>query len=308
MREDAGVILTVPAARRAVLNETKVATLGHAGRYIYGMSGSASLKHGQFYGTVSRRRDEGAFALSEVVHGSARAFPKHAHARTYVSLLLAGSYGEQVGRRSVDHSPMSVSVRPAGTEHRDRVGSYGGRFFMVELSAPWLNAALEPRDALDAPVLVRGPDALFTLLRLFREFSDWDACSAPAAEQLVAVLVKSTTSRPSVGRPAWLARVHTMVNDRFREQLSLGELAREAGVHPAYVAHAFRAHYGQTPADLARRLRVQSVCTGLANSRRSLTELAYENGFADQAHMTRMLGRFVGATPGELRGSLVRAV
>jgi AraC family transcriptional regulator len=249
---------------------------------------------------VAQRREAAGVVLSEVVHREERSFPRHAHERTYVSLLLDGSYAEQLGRRRLEHAPMSVAFRPAGTEHTDGVGRNGGRFFMAELASTWIGG-VQGGNSLAGPAALRDPGALFALLRLYGEFRAWDVCSAEVAQQHAALLIESSARVSRRRHTAWLERLRTMVHDTFREPVRLEALAAEAGVHPSYAAYAFRSRYGRTPAELARALRVQRVCEGLRDPRRSLADLAYDAGFSDQAHMTRIVRRLVGMTPGRLR-------
>lgn len=268
-------------------------------------AGSAHLHGGQFYGQVAQQRRIGDLLLSEVVHVAPREFPRHAHEHTYVNLLLSGTYAEQIGRRPVEHGRLSMTVRPAGIEHRDRVGDHGGRFFMVEMGRGWLDGLQVPAKYVQAPVALAAPDSVLMGLRLYGEFRRWDHCSPQVAEGLSAALL-TCARHDQRGRhaPPWLARVSDMVHDSFRGPVSLCGLAREAGVNPAYLSRTFRLHFGRTPGELARELRVLAVCNGMRDPRRTLADLAYANGFADQAHMTRIVTRHLGTTPRRLRALL----
>lgn len=53
--------------------------------------------------------------------------------------------------------------------------------------------------------------------------------------------------------PRWLRRCRERLVDESEQALRLGDLAREAGVHPVSLARAFRRHYGLSPGQLQRR-------------------------------------------------------
>ena len=105
----------------------------------------------------------------------------------------------------------------------------------------------------------------------------------------------------SPARPPWLQRVLEVVHARSGETLSLGELAQVAGVHPVYLARAFRAHLGTTLGAYLRKLRVDRAAEQLTATELSIAEIALDAGFADQSHLTRVFRAAVGATPAQYR-------
>jgi AraC-like DNA-binding protein len=85
---------------------------------------------------------------------------------------------------------------------------------------------------------------------------------------------------------------------------SLGELARLACCSPHHLSRVFRRVTGQTLTCYRNELRVRAVLAGLEQGSGSLRTLAAEYGFADQAHLTRVVRRHLGTTPTALRGLL----
>ena len=78
---------------------------------------------------------------------------------------------------------------------------------------------------------------------------------------------------------------------------SSGSLTCAAGVDPAHLARAFRAHYGTTAGAYLREIRVRRAADALALSSAALSQIALDGGFADQSHLTRVFGEFYGLTP-----------
>jgi AraC-like DNA-binding protein len=85
---------------------------------------------------------------------------------------------------------------------------------------------------------------------------------------------------------------------------SLEALAGIAGVHPTHLLRTFRRYHGATIANYARRRRVEYARAEIGRTRRSLSEIALYAGFADQAHLSRVLKRAFGVTPGVYARSL----
>ncbi|TML40685.1 MAG: helix-turn-helix transcriptional regulator [Actinobacteria bacterium] len=102
-------------------------------------------------------------------------------------------------------------------------------------------------------------------------------------------------------RAARLRSAEELLRARLSDRLGLGELAETVGVHPAYLARAFRAHYGLSVGEYGRRLRLAWAAAELAGGETPLAEIATEAGFADQSHFTRVFKRHVGATPARYR-------
>jgi AraC-like DNA-binding protein len=89
--------------------------------------------------------------------------------------------------------------------------------------------------------------------------------------------------------------------------LGLGELAAITGLSAYHLSRSFRQASGLTLSRYRSRLKVRRVLERLAGGDRDLAGLAFEHGFADQAHLTRTVRRETGRTPGELRSLLGQA-
>jgi transcriptional regulator GlxA family with amidase domain len=67
------------------------------------------------------------------------------------------------------------------------------------------------------------------------------------------------------------------------------------------VSRKFGQAYGVTPARYRLGVRIKGAVASLTAGEAGLAEVAAENGFADQSHMTRVLKAATGATPAQLR-------
>ncbi|MGR6317253.1 helix-turn-helix transcriptional regulator [Micromonospora soli] len=109
-------------------------------------------------------------------------------------------------------------------------------------------------------------------------------------------------------RPATLA-AHRRLADRAREvlagsdfRLGLTEVAEQVGCSPHHLSRVFQRVTGQSLTAYRNRLRVRSVLTVLADGDGPpLGEVAAAHGFADQAHLTRVVREQVGHPPARLR-------
>lgn len=102
-------------------------------------------------------------------------------------------------------------------------------------------------------------------------------------------------------RAPWVGRVRGRLEDDAGAMPSMAELAGLAGVHPIYLARAFRRCFGCSIGDYVRRLQVGRAMVLLEDYALDLSTVAYDAGFADQSHMTRLVRAQTGLTPGAWR-------
>lgn len=112
-------------------------------------------------------------------------------------------------------------------------------------------------------------------------------------------------------RPATLTARRRLVA-RAREALlahpalGLVDLSRRLGSSPHHLSRVFGQETGQTLSEYRNRLRIGLALDRLEAGERDLTGLAADLGFADHAHMTRVMGAHLGAPPSWLRSLLAR--
>lgn len=93
------------------------------------------------------------------------------------------------------------------------------------------------------------------------------------------------------------ARRH--IEDHVGTGLSLGEIARAAGLSPFHFARAFAARFGMGPVAYVRLRRLSLAADRLARpDPPPLVELAFDAGFDSQQAFTRAFKRAFGAAPG----------
>ena len=79
--------------------------------------------------------------------------------------------------------------------------------------------------------------------------------------------------------------------------MRIGDWAREHGLADATVSRGFSQVYGVSPSAFRAEVRGRLAWRRIVDAGQALTELAYELGFADQAHMTRAVRAITGKPP-----------
>lgn len=107
------------------------------------------------------------------------------------------------------------------------------------------------------------------------------------------------------GGEAWhglpLGSVISHVRDHFREPLDNAQLARVAGLSQRTLERRFRRHYGLSPRQYIKRVRVRTACRALVYTDQSVASIAAEHGFPDQSYFTREFREVIGRTPRDYR-------
>jgi AraC family transcriptional regulator len=110
----------------------------------------------------------------------------------------------------------------------------------------------------------------------------------------------------AAGGPGWLRRIVDKLTTECCERLTLGELSKEAGVHPVHLSRVFRRCKGEGIGEFVHRMRIRVACEQMLVPATTLAEIALATGFADQSHFTRSFRRITGMSPGVFR-SVMRA-
>jgi AraC family transcriptional regulator len=96
-------------------------------------------------------------------------------------------------------------------------------------------------------------------------------------------------------------RVRDYVCEHLGSDISLSELASQAGLSPHYFSLLFKRAFGVTPYRYVLSARIHRAKRLLSERKMAISEIALELGFADQSHFSKVFKTFVGAAPGQYR-------
>ncbi|HYM75528.1 MAG TPA: AraC family transcriptional regulator [Candidatus Dormibacteraeota bacterium] len=267
----------------------------HPGKVLHG---------GEFYSPVQARLNTGDVLLSELRQPSPRVVPRHEHVLAYVTVVLGGHYREGDRGHLDEMPPLTAVFNPVGVAHSTVIGPAGAFLFTVEFRSEAMRALdlrLPGETTFDGGV----GTMLWPGLRLFSAFKT-DAApfelEGHIFELLAAIArVASEGQRHETQAPRWFRRVKERLHAEFREHLRMGDLARDAGVHPVHLARVFRKFEKRTPGEYQQRLQARAACELLRDPEWPLAAIAAECGFSDQSHFTRVFRRMAATTPAQFR-------
>lgn len=229
---------------------------------------------------------------------------EHAHPEACVTLVLRGHIEERAARRAVSIGAASIGIKPFHLEHSDRFGAQGTHTLKLKMGPGFVARLEEFARPLErwswVPLGAATPVLLQMRAWLHRGKRGGLADRLDdLAIEVLAALQEDDRLREHTAAPPWLTAVRREVVGRFRDGVRTRILASQAGVHPVYLARAFRRSYGESITECIRRLRVQEAARLLQCTAGSASGAAYGSGFADQSHLIRTFRRETGLTPGE---------
>jgi AraC family transcriptional regulator len=291
--------------------------------------GGSDLRHGvASYGAALRvagGTEVEALIRAEAGHGVGAALymtppfemnvPALPVARLSVTLTNAHGAGGIQGEplRDFDSNRYALFFTPAGaamTFRKDVPGRHLNIYFGPDVvdagegtgSPPWLAQPM-----LNAVV----PGIRHLVDQLVIELRSPVMLQGDAAESLARLLLvqvarhwarRSTQARTLP--PALLAQLRGYVMAHLGERILVADLAAQAGLSLDTFAAACKAQTGQAPHQFVLALRLSHATELLGRSACSVADVAQVCGFASQQHLTNVMSRHLGVTPGRYRGSM----
>ena len=114
----------------------------------------------------------------------------------------------------------------------------------------------------------------------------------------VAVEPMSVVKRMSGRR---LRDVLGYIEDNLSQDIRLSDIASAAGLSVSHFKSLFRESVGMPAHQYLIRRRVERAKGLLAEGKLSISQIAFETGFAHQSHLARHMRRVLGVSPKELR-------
>lgn len=111
-------------------------------------------------------------------------------------------------------------------------------------------------------------------------------------------IVRAHGTAPDEVRPhQQIERAVERIRTRFREKITVPELAELACLSPRQLHRKFAEAFGMSPQAVLMKVRIQAACELLADPDKPVGEIAREVGFADQSSFTQHFQKHLGMTP-----------
>ena len=141
--------------------------------------------------------------------------------------------------------------------------------------------------------------ARVALLRDFAGLEDPEAARAlffPTLDRLLAA-----ARLPAPPAPSLVQRARTVIEESYRERLSLSSVAARLHVSPAHLSRVFRQQTGSTLTEYVHQTRLCHARRLLSEGGRTICEIAYLVGYQNYRDFYRNFTKHESASPGEVR-------
>jgi AraC family transcriptional regulator len=260
------------------------------------------------HGKNVRAMSTTGFRMVERLYGPDLQVPLHSHAYAHLVITLRGKYVNRSNGRKLEFIPWTVGFYPAGEQHSSSYSELGARALHIEITQKKLEIIREICPVLGDRLIVRGEKAAFISEEMHRELCSLDDSVSPIVLEGLILQLFAEISRVPMQKtrqhPSWLSRADAMIRERFTEQLTLSDIASQAGVHPVHLAREYRKCYRSTVGEQIRRLRIDYARQQISTTENTIADIALTSGFSDQSHFTVAFKSYVGSPPSVYRRAL----
>lgn len=265
------------------------------------MVGMMQLSPGEYFGQPLWERSLPGLRLVLSAYQPCHTQPWHRHLHPTFFLLLTGDHCDHTKQQTHNQAVYTFVYHPTTIDHASELGHRPARGLNIEYTPEWLSGHQLAEGDLGTYRTLDTAQARLSALRLlataFQNGPRAEADLEMQAFELLTPLVPDLS--PPAILPHWFGRAKDFLHARFRDSISLRDVATEAGVHPVYLARVFRRTQGCNVSEYLRILRL-SEAARLVMEGAPLAQAAYAAGFADQAHFSRCCSTAFGFSPREI--------
>lgn len=103
-----------------------------------------------------------------------------------------------------------------------------------------------------------------------------------------------------------IQRALTIFENHLRDRITVGDVASRLGITQAHLTRLFTEHFGVSPLQYYRRVRMEVAASLLLNTTDSIKEIAWELGYTNPFHFSRSFQRYADMGPRAYREQYFR--
>jgi AraC family transcriptional regulator len=261
------------------------------------MSTTVSLNRGQYSGQIVDIRFLQGFTVGCTRYTKESfANPMHYHENPHISFFLTGGHVEKREHTSLERLPGDIMFCNGGEPHQFITKIFPSKNINLELDNDFLREYSISEGQIQDEVS-KNLDAKFLMLKIYKELLINDKFSETSIQMLLLSLIGNSIKQTQENKPKWVLTVSRILNDKWNEPITLEDLSNITQIHRVTISKYFTKYFACTLGEYMRKLRINKSIELIRRHSISLTEIAFECGFADQSHFIRSFKEMTGWLP-----------
>jgi AraC family transcriptional regulator len=262
------------------------------------------LTSGQHYGDNKKILKLSGTLLSEATCKSTLSIPWHFHENAFFFYLLKGRTDE-VNRKEIFTCETGTLLFHNWQEpHFNKNVSNDANFFHLEIEKEWFEKYNIDNSKIEGSIRIENPFVKTFIKNLHQEIKINDAVSQISVDGLLLQTFSSlqrSLLKKNNSTPNWVEKVKELIHFSLDEKLTLQMIANETKIHPVHLSKEFPKYFNCSFGEYIRAQKIGKAINLLQNTKMTISEIAYECGFADQSHFIRIFKNYYEVTPLKFR-------
>jgi len=262
-----------------------------------------NLKTGEFYGQTKEIIRLGGITLTDTEYTHDKV-DWHYHENAYFTFILEGQVLEGNKKETYHCGSGSLLFHNWQDAHYNIKPPGYTRGFHIEMDREWFNTLDIKLDKGQGSMQLRNPKLKFLMYKLFKETKNQDVTGSLGIQTILLqslslMLQGQETLSRSV--PLWVSKIKSILHDTASQNWTLQALAQTLDIHPVHLSRDFSKYFNCTLSDYIRSIKIERSLALMPNKNLSLTDIAFQCGFADQSHFIRCFKALNTITPFHFR-------
>ncbi len=261
------------------------------------------LQLGQHFGHSKKKLHLDGTILTEASCTTGVEIPWHYHENAYFYMHLKGTHDEVNKKDRITCQPGTLLFHHWQDPHYNTNFSQESRFFHIEIEKSWFQRFHLNPNIIEGSQQLENRELYPVFNKIYNELSYHDNATQLAIDGLLsqafAILLRNAHEKGKT--PTWVSKAKEVLHDAATEKISLEQLSLETGVHPVHLSKEFPKYFEVSFGEYVRNLKVDRATTLLLDNSLTITDIAYQCGFADQSHFIRCFKERNGITPLKFR-------
>ena len=260
------------------------------------------LRKGQYYGSEIKKKNYKGLLVSSYSYQDCQV-DWHYHENPYFMYIQTGQLLDISKKQDIRCGPGALLLHNWQEAHYNKMHSSNSKGFHIEFDRKWLIDRGFDETLWEGSGVLKNPIWHQIVVQILAEFHMDDESTTLAIESLVLQLCHALQQESNLyneKNPKWVKLIRDILFEES-DEYDLKSLAAMLEIHPVYLSSAFPKYFNETLGSFIRKIKVKKSLAALQSNEKSLSEVAYSCGFADQSHFIRCFRRQMGLTPLQFR-------